>query len=248
MAKAVCILSGGLDSACTLAYLKEQGYELYAITFYYGQKSRMEVERARMVAEYTGVRDHRVVDIGFMKSLYRDSNLLTRDDGSDTIPSRFDYSIVVPVRNAVFLSIAGAWAFSIDATLVAYGAHTDDEKNYPDCRVEFVKRMEDTLNLAEMDGIEQGLRKRLRIWSPAVDGLSKADLVRIGYRVLGDKIFETWSCYTNGVEVKVDGKRIYSHCGSCESCINRIGSFKIAGIEDKTIYARTISLNKIPQG
>lgn len=244
MEKAICILSGGLDSACIAAYLKEKGYELYAITFYYGQKSRMEVERARSIAEHIRVREHRIVDIGFMKSLYKDSNILTGDGSSSSIPDRFNYSIVVPARNAVFLTIAGAWAFSINAALVAYGAHTDDEKNYPDCRVVFAKGMEHLLNLAEMDGIEQGLRKRLRVWSPAVEGLSKADLVRVGYRMLGNLLFETWSCYTDGREVEVDCKTIKVQCGSCESCMNRIRAFKEAGIEDKTLYA-VLDLNKI---
>ncbi|MEM2919310.1 MAG: 7-cyano-7-deazaguanine synthase QueC [Candidatus Nitrosocaldus sp.] len=238
MDKAICILSGGLDSTCIAAYLKEKGYELYAVTFYYGQKSRMEVERAKSIAGYIGVREHHIVDIGFMKSLYKDSNILT---GDGNIPDRFDYSIVVPARNAIFLTIAGAWAFSINAALVAYGAHKDDEKNYPDCRAEFAKSMEHTLNLAEVDGIEQGLRRRLRIWSPAVEGLSKKDLVRTGYRVLGNVLFETWSCYTDGIEVK---GRIKVQCGSCESCINRMRAFREAGIEDNTPYA-ILDLNKI---
>lgn len=249
--RAVCILSGGLDSACTAAYAKEQGYELYAITFYYGQRSRHEIDVARAIAGRIGAREHVVADIGFMGSLYKDSNILTGGNDSKSsieIPSRFDYSIVVPIRNAVFLTIAGAWAFSIDATLVAYGAHADDAKNYPDCRVDFIKSMEHTINLAEIDGISRGLRKRLRIWSPALDGLSKADLVKVGYRMIGDDIFHTWSCYTDGVEVEYEGKKVNAQCGACESCINRINAFKQAGIEDKTVYARTISLNKIPQG
>ncbi|MDW8001002.1 MAG: 7-cyano-7-deazaguanine synthase QueC [Candidatus Nitrosocaldus sp.] len=245
--KAVCILSGGLDSACTAAYLKGQGYELYAITFYYGQRGRYEIDRARAIAARVGVVEHVVADIGFMGSLYRGSNLLTRSDGA-SIPSRFEYSIVVPARNAIFLTIAGAWAFSIGASMVAYGAHADDEKNYPDCRVEFVGSMEHALNLAESDGIEQGVRRRLRVWSPAVDGMGKADLVGIGYRMLGDALFETWSCYTDGVEVDVDGERVRVQCGSCESCVNRMEAFKQAGIEDKTVYARSISLNKIHKG
>ena len=230
MARAVCILSGGADSACTAAHLKNNGYKLYLLTFYYGQRSKTELERAKMIANYLQAEEHKIVDIGFMKDLYAKSNVLT-DDGSK-MPSRFDYSIVVPVRNAIFLSIASAWALSIDAKMVAYGAHKGDT-NYPDCRPEFVKAINEMVNLAEIDGIKQGIRSEIKIWSPAIDGIEKHDLLRIGYKVLGDKLFETWSCYTGGV--KLYGE--IAQCGKCESCINRKNAFKEAGIEDKTRYA-----------
>ena len=230
MARTVCILSGGVDSACTAAHLKSNGSQLYLLTFDYGQRSRTELERAKMIAEYLHAQEHKIVDIGFMKDLYARSNALTDDQA--TMPSRFDYSIVVPVRNAIFLSIASAWAFSIDAKMVAYGAHKGDA-NYPDCRMEFVKTMNEMVNLAEIDGIKQGIRSEIKIWSPAIDGIEKHDLLRIGYKVLGDKLFETWSCYTDGV--KHDNEFI--HCGKCESCVNRKNAFIGAGIKDKTKYA-----------
>ena len=141
------------------------------------------------------------------------------------IPSKFNYSIVVPIRNGVFLSIATAWAFSLNASLVAYGAHTGD-KNYPDCRPAFSKKIESAFNQGETDGIRSGIRKRIAIWSPYKAKLSKKQLLKKGYDVLGDKIFNTWSCYKNG---KVQ-------CGKCESCNNRKAAFLEAGIEDKTSY------------
>ena len=141
------------------------------------------------------------------------------------IPEKFDYSIVVPIRNAVFLSIASAWAYTINASIVAYGAHTGD-KNYPDCRPMFAKKLESAFNQGEIDGIESDLRKGIKIWSPYREGLSKSDLLKSGFKSLGDAIFDSWSCYLS--------KKF--HCGNCESCNNRKIAFAKAGITDKTRY------------
>ena len=230
MVKTVCIISGGADSTCTAAHLKSIGHDLYFITFYYGQRSRREVERAKVIGDYLSVSDHKVVDIGFMGELYRGSNVLTNANSS--IPGEFNYNIVVPVRNAIFISIASAWAFSINAEIIAYGAHKGDF-NYPDCRPEFVKSINETINLAEIDGIMKRVRREIKIWSPATDMFGKKDLLRIGYKVLGDKLFETWSCYTNGVIHKT----AVLHCGKCESCINRKNAFIEAEIIDRTKYS-----------
>ena len=102
MKKAVVVFSGGVDSVCAVSFLKSQ-YELYGITFSYGQKANMEIAAARSFAKKLGLKQHKIVDIGFMKDLYGDSNVLTSTKGN--IPSKFEYSIVVPIRNAVFLSI-----------------------------------------------------------------------------------------------------------------------------------------------
>jgi len=158
-----------------------------------------------------------------MKKLYGNTNALT--SSKKKIPGKFNYSIVVPIRNGIFLSIATAWAFSINASLVAYGAHTGD-KNYPDCRPVFSKKIEFAFNQGEIDGIKSGIRKRIQIWSPYKAKLSKKQLLKKGYDTLGDKIFNTWSCYKNG---KVQ-------CGKCESCNNRKATFLEAGIKDKTVY------------
>jgi 7-cyano-7-deazaguanine synthase len=233
--KAVCIFSGGLDSTCTLAYVKNDGYQVYALTFRYGQMSEQEVNTAESLAGIIGVEEHKIIDISFMKELYKESrNVLTHSNDINAIPSTFDYSIVVPIRNAVFLTIASAYAFSINATLIVYGAHKDDSIHYPDCRVEFISSIEHALNLAEVDGIKQGIRNSIRIWSPAVEGLGKADLIKIGYKLIGDNIFRTWSCYTNGVLTN-SMQRV--HCGRCESCNNRKRAFLEAGVKDMTIYA-----------
>jgi len=158
-----------------------------------------------------------------MKNLYGKTNVLT--SSQDKIPQKFDYSIVVPIRNAIFLSIATAWAFTLNASLVAYGAHKGD-KNYPDCRPSFSKKIEYAFNEGEIDGIKLGIRKKISIWSPYRKGLTKSDLLKKGSQILGNKIFKTWSCYEN--------KKF--HCGVCESCNNRKTAFVKSGIVDKTKY------------
>ena len=242
--KAVCIVSGGLDSICTASLLKKRNYELYLITFMYGQRSRQEIDKAKEFAKILKVKDHRIIDIKFMKHLYGKTNVLTYNAKKSKLPEKFQYDIVVPIRNAVFITIASAWALSIGAKLVAYGAHTGDNK-YPDCRPIFAKSITKTLNLAEDDGIKLGLRKKIQIWSPASDDLDKSELLRIGYEILGEKIFNTWSCYSNGINTRKknaggsnNNTNKIRHCGICESCINRRQSIINAGIKDRTDYAK----------
>lgn len=235
--KAVCIVSGGLDSVCTAAYLREEGYSVYMLTFAYGQRARYEIQAAKRFARILKIEDHRIVDIAFMKEIYGRTNVLT--DTKQVLPQHFDYSIVVPLRNAVFITIASAWAMSIGAELVAYGAHTGDER-YPDCRASFIKSITNTLNLGESDGIRSGTRHKITVWSPAVNGIDKSDLLSKGYKLLGDRIFDTWSCYSNGLREK--GKNPIQ-CGRCESCINRKIAISNAGVEDKTRYANEPKYN-----
>ena len=222
MKKAVVVFSGGLDSVCTCAHLKSK-YHLYGISFSYGQRANQEIKKAKKFAKILGLKQHKIIDISFMKDLYGTTNVLTNP--KPKLPSRFKYSIVVPIRNAVFLSIATAWAFSLKASVVALGAHKGD-KNYPDCRPIFSKKIEQAFNQGEIDGIKLGLRKSVTIWSPFRDNLSKSDMIKIGYKILGDSIFNAWSCYSN--------KRF--HCGRCESCNNRKLAFQKARIKDKTKY------------
>ncbi len=175
--RAVAVFSGGLDSVCMCAHLSGF-HELHGITFSYGQRAAQEVRAARRLARRAGLVEHRTVDISFMRGLYAGTNVLT--DSRSRLPGRFDYSIVVPVRNAVFLSIASAWAFTIGARTVAYGAHTGD-RPYPDCRPAFSRALEAALNAGESDGIRSKKRLPIRIWSPASEGLSKAEMVRRGH-------------------------------------------------------------------
>ena len=224
MKKAVIVFSGGIDSVCAVSFLKSK-YDLYGITFSYGQKADMEIAAAKSFAKKLGLKQHKIIDIGFMKDLYGDSNVLTSKKRN--IPSKFEYSIVVPIRNAVFLSVASAWAFTLIASLVVYGAHTGDT-HYPDCRPIFAKKLESAFNQGEIDGINSKLRNSIKIWSPYREKLSKSDLLKSGIEILGDSIFKTWSCYSN---------KKY-HCGECESCNNRKVAFTKAGIKDKTKYLK----------
>ncbi len=220
--RAVIIFSGGMDSACYASQLGKK-YDLYGITFSYGQKAGQEIRTAKRFAKKIGLKRHRVVDIGFMKELYGDTNVLTGP--SRKIPGKFEYSIVVPIRNAIFLTIAAAWAYTLNASIVAYGAHTGDA-HYPDCRPGFAAKIQDALNEGEVDGIKMGIRRPVKVLSPYIEGYSKSDLIRLGYGNLGDGIFKTWSCYADKS----------AHCGRCESCNNRKSAFKSLDLVDKTAY------------
>ena len=222
--KAVIIFSGGMDSVCYATHLKRR-YDLYGITFSYGQKADQEIKTAKRFAKKISLKQHKIVDIGFMKDLYGDTNVLT--SSKKKIPNKFEYSIVVPIRNAVFVTIATAWAYTLNATIVAYGAHTGDF-NYPDCRPAFAKKIQVALNQGEIDGIKKKIRNPIVITSPFIEGYSKSDLIKIGYKNLKVEIFETWSCYVNKKQ----------HCGRCESCNNRKLAFKKLKIIDETKYLK----------
>jgi 7-cyano-7-deazaguanine synthase len=229
---AICIMSGGLDSLCAAAYIKNyKKYKIKIITFSYGQRAKREIIQSKKLAKALNSDEYRSVDINFMKELYGSSNVLTSSKLS--IPSKFDQSIVVPIRNAIFITIAAAWAFSENADLIVFGAHIDDF-HYPDCRPKFIQSITNTLNIGEEDKIKNGIKRKVSIWSPSLEGITKYELLKLGHEILGDTIFESWSCYSNG-------KKIHQNivqCGVCESCINRKMAFSRAGIEDKTIYAK----------
>lgn len=237
--KAVCIFSGGLDSISTTAYLRNLGLDVYLISFNYGQRASNELAVAKRFSKLLKSKKHEIVDISFLKALLGKTNILT--NSRSKIPSKFDYSMVVPLRNTVFLTIASVWATSLDVPLIAYGAHSGDTL-YPDCRPSFTRSLEKLLNLSEIDGIAAGIRNKLHIWSPAIDKISKSELLLMGYETLGNRIFETWSCYmgTGNYNYKNNAVTVGNvdiQCGICESCMNRKDAFLKAGLEDKTQYA-----------
>ena len=223
--RAVVIVSGGLDSSGVASYWKDRKYEIYLLTFNYGQRAKKEIKSALTIGRLLKAREHKALDITFMKDLYGSSNVLT--DESKAMPGLLQGYIIVPIRNAVFLTIASAYAFALGAEVVAYGAHLTDEP-YPDCRPEFAKKLGAALNLGDIDAIKSGLNPPIKMWSPAIAGLSKAGMLKKSYKLLGHDVFKTWSCY-------LDGRK---QCGKCESCNNRKLAFKLVGIKDKTEYAR----------
>lgn len=225
--KAVCILSGGLDSSGVASYWMSKSYDLFLLTFDYGQRADQEIKRALKIGKLLHAREHKILDISFMKDLYGSTNVLT--DTTLEMPSRFQSNIVVPVRNAVFLTIATAYAFSQGVELIAYGAHLSD-KPYPDCRPLFAKSLQNALNLGDADSIKAKTHPKVKIWSPAIAGLTKAELLRRSYKLLKQGIFTTWSCY-------LDGKL---QCGECESCRNRRAAFESAKIKDLTAYRSSL--------
>ena len=224
MPKALCIISGGLDSSGVASYWKDKNYDLCLMTFNYGQRANQEINRAKEIGDLLGASEHKFIDFAFMRELYGSTNVLT--DESIEMPSKFQSNIIVPIRNAVFLTIATAHAFSIGAELLAYGAHLTDQP-YPDCRPEFAKSLQETLNLGDIDAIKSGIHHSIELWSPAIAGISKAEMLKMSYSLLRDQVFRTWSCY-------LDGDR---QCGICESCRNRKEAFRLAAIEDRTEYA-----------
>jgi 7-cyano-7-deazaguanine synthase len=221
--KTVTILSGGLDSSGVASYWKDKNYEIFPITFDYGQRAKQEIGRAREITESLGATSHKIIDISFMKDLYGSTNVLT--DTTKSMPSSFQSNIIVPIRNAVFLTISTAYAFSLGAEVVAYGAHLSDQP-YPDCRPEFTKKLSEALNLGDIDAINAKEHPPVEMWSPAIQGLTKSDMLKISYKLLGPTMFRTWSCYLGGEK----------QCGVCESCNNRKAAFRQAGINDLTDY------------
>ena len=222
--KAVFLFSGGLDSVAMASKIVKT-HDVYALTFDYGQKAKKELESAKYFAKKLEFNEHKIIDVSFLKTLYGDSTALIDDDKS--LPSTFDQTVVVPVRNAIFLSIATAYALSIGAKAVFCGIYGIGSECPPDSRLEFTHNMEQTLYLADRDAIDSGLRSRVQIVTPATSNLSKIEILKGGVKELGDDIVKAWSCYANGD----------IHCGTCTSCIERWDAFARANLTDPTEYA-----------
>jgi 7-cyano-7-deazaguanine synthase len=246
MKKAVVLLSGGIDSTTTLAIAKSEGYDLYAMSFDYHQRHRLEIEMARRNARRFKVIKHLIVDID-LSNIARSA--LTAD--IDVPKDRDDIRVLneipvtyVPARNIVFLSLALAWAETIDSEDIFIGANAIDYSGYPDCRPEFIKAFEDMANISMKAAVEG--RVRFRIHAPLIN-MSKAQIIKKGY-ALGVDFSDTWSCY-DPQEIDREEQKCrsasrfnrdelpnfranYVPCGRCDSCLLRGKGFKEAGIED----------------
>ncbi|WP_205859209.1 7-cyano-7-deazaguanine synthase QueC [Pleionea sediminis] len=221
MKKAIVLLSGGLDSTTCLAVAREQGYQLFALSFSYGQKHSAELEAAKKLATDFNVKSHRIIPIdlaGFGGSALTDDSIDVPTDGTEGIPVTY-----VPARNTVFLSIGLAWAEVIAADAIFAGVNAVDYSGYPDCRPEYINAFQKMADLATKAGIEGHGPK---IETPLIDK-TKVDIIRWGHQ-LGVDYSKTVSCY----QANSDG----AACGLCDSCKIRSKAFAEAGISDPTIY------------
>lgn len=218
--KAVIVLSGGLDSTTCMGIAKAEGYDLYPITFHYGQRHNREVEQAIEVGKFYNVEDHRIVDLTFLKdiggSALTDEKVDVPTEAEEGIPVTY-----VPARNMIFLSLASAYAEVIGATAVYTGVSAVDYSGYPDCRPEFIKSMEETINLATKAGVTG---KNISVETPLID-LTKKETIEKGLS-LHVPYELTTSCY-NGKETA---------CGKCDSCVLRLKGFKEADSADPIPY------------
>ncbi len=221
MKKAVVLLSGGLDSATTLALARERGFACYALSMEYGQRHAAELAAARRVAEALEVQEHRVVSLAldqFGGSALTDRNIEVPTEGDAGIPVTY-----VPARNTIFLSLALAWAEVIGARDLFVGVNAVDYSGYPDCRPEFIAAFEKLANLATKAGVEG---ERFQVHAPLIR-LTKSEIIHEGIR-LGVDYGLTVSCYQADPEGRA--------CGRCDSCRFRAQGFREAGIPDPTRY------------
>jgi len=220
--RAVILLSGGIDSSTTLAFMKAEGYEAYALSFDYYQRHRIELESAKKVARALGVKKHLILRFDMTEiggSALTSAIEVPKDRKTlEGIPITY-----VPARNTIFLSFALAWAEVIEAPYIFIGANAIDYSGYPDCRPEYLWAFEDMANLATKASVEG--RLRFEIKAPLLY-MTKAEIIRLGTS-LGLDYSLTWSCYD---PQEKQGKIL--PCGGCDSCLLRKKGFTEAGIED----------------
>lgn len=224
---AVILSSGGLDSTTVLAIAKSQGYELYSLSFSYGQRHDIELQAAEKVAASMGVKRHLVSRVDLKPiggSALTDKIAVPKDRGeshmAETIPVTY-----VPARNTIFLSYALAWAEVLGVWDIFIGVNAIDYSGYPDCRPEYIQAFEAMANLATRTAVEG--KGRFRIRTPLID-MTKAQIIKAG-TALGVDYGMTHSCYDPSPQGLA--------CGSCDSCILRRNGFAAAGIPDPTRYA-----------
>jgi 7-cyano-7-deazaguanine synthase len=224
--KAVCLLSGGLDSSTCLAIARSEGFDCYCLSFDYGQRHRIELDAAAKVAKSLGAKDHRVATIDLR--MFGQSALTAEIDvpkrGAATAMGDGIPITYVPARNAIFLSFALAYAEVLEVSDIFIGVNAIDYSGYPDCRPEFIHAFETMGNLATKAGVEG--RTKLRIRMPLAS-MTKADIARKAVE-LGVDLALTHSCYDPDAEGRP--------CGECDSCLLRKKGFAESGLEDPLPY------------
>jgi 7-cyano-7-deazaguanine synthase len=224
--KAVVLLSGGIDSTTAMAIAKHEGFEIYSLSFSYGQRHAFELKAAQKVADAIGVAEHLVINVDIEKI---GGSSLTDDidvpkDRDEISMSREIPVTYVPARNTIFLSYALAWAEVLESSDIFIGVNAIDYSGYPDCRPEYTEAFERMANLATKAGVE-GITK-IRIRTPLIH-LTKARIIKKGVE-LGIDYSLTHSCYDPGPRGLA--------CGRCDSCFLRKKGFKEAGVTDPTRY------------
>jgi len=225
---AVILLSGGLDSATTLALARSEGFQLFALTFRYGQRHQREIEAASQVARSQGALEHRIIDIdlaGFGGSALTDRMIEVPKDRSDLGKPNHIPSTYVPARNTIFLSYALAWAEVLNVFDIFIGVNCTDYSGYADCRPEFISAFEKLSNLATAAAVRR--KGRYRIHTPIIN-MSKSEIILTGTK-LGVDYSLTHSCY--------DPDEAGRSCGRCDSCRLRLKGFTEAGLKDPIEYA-----------
>jgi 7-cyano-7-deazaguanine synthase len=222
MKPAVVLLSGGLDSATTLAICIREGFDAHALSFHYGQRHDIEVAAAKRLAVSLGAREHRIaeIDLRVFGGSALTEEIAVPKNRTDTIGIPITY---VPARNTIFLSYALAWCEVLGAADIFVGVNAVDYSGYPDCRPAFITAFEELAGVATKAGVEG---TRFRIHAPLIS-LSKAEIIRKGAEV-GVDFSLTHSCY----DPSADGLA----CGACDSCRIRLDGFRRAGLEDPISY------------
>jgi 7-cyano-7-deazaguanine synthase len=226
--KAVVLLSGGIDSSTTLAVARDMGFDIYALSFRYGQRHAVELEAAKLIAQRNQVAQHLIIDIDLRKiggsALTADISVpknRSAEELKKDIPVTY-----VPARNTIFLSYALAWAEVIGANDIFIGVNVLDYSGYPDCRPEYIAAYQKLANLATKAGVEG--KQQLKIQTPLIQ-MSKSQIIRKGIE-LGVDYSMTRSCY--------DPADSGEACGECDSCLLRLKGFKDAGLKDPVKYKK----------
>jgi 7-cyano-7-deazaguanine synthase len=232
MKSAIVLLSGGIDSTTTLAIARAEGFDVYALSFDYGQRHLIELESARANSRKYGAKEFNIISFN-MKSIGGSAltsdievpkDRIPRKESSGSVAGEVDTDDIpvtyVPARNTIFLSFSLAWAESIGSSDIFIGANAVDYSGYPDCRPEYIKSFEEMANLATKASVSG--KTRFRINAPLIE-LTKADIIRKAVELNVD-LSKTWSCYAPEV------KRY--PCRRCDSCLLRAKGFREAGIDD----------------
>jgi len=225
LARAICLLSGGLDSATCLAVARREGFETYALSFDYGQRHRQELAAAERVAAHLGAHAHRVARIDlrvFGGSALTDEIDVPKHRSAAEMGEGIPITYV-PARNTIFLSFALAWAEVVQADTIFIGVNAVDYSGYPDCRPEFIHAFEHMANLATKTGVEG--RTKLAVRTPLIE-LTKAEIIHLGLST-GVDFGLTHSCY----DPHFGGRP----CGQCDSCLLRAKGFAEAGLADPLV-------------